>query len=547
MKNKRRLPLSIIILLIILALAAVLRLQHIKADPPPLLVHLTDSAGIYFDEAMYCHNARNKILFGSWVMDDWNPILYNAILTGIYFVGFKLFGISIVTVKIINILFGLLGITFLYLAIRRYLSESYALAIAALFAIDYYWTMYNRTGLLENFSILFFIFSYYFLVRAKEKPWNMALVGIFVTLAALSKYLFIYFFLTASAAVICHALWERKRRLIVKFLAGCIAVLTIWFFSIYLPFSSGFRKIGRGWADLSWPENLGKVFFNIYRNNLPRYMSLIPLLFIVGLFFSAMVLAKLWKKNPRPDILEIFVFLWIGGTFFEMAILNYQPLRYYLPLVPGLFLALSLVIKNRDWLREHKREILWVFLPLAALFYRFWIGLVKWPSAFLAFNYPVVTILLYPAILLVFLMWLKKNRGLEIAAGLYILCTLALSSLLIYYAQFYRQPEYKLESASTRLRSLPLGSVLMGNEAPRLALETKFKFFVAFEGWFNDEDPFRRLRPTHLLVLDKFWGGELVWIKNRFPEIAAKLTLYRRFPIWDTTISLYKVNYPPDY
>jgi 4-amino-4-deoxy-L-arabinose transferase-like glycosyltransferase len=307
-------------------------------------------------------------------------------------------------------LFGLLGISFVYLAVRRYLSESYSLAIAFLFALDYYWTMHNRIGLLENLSTLFFIISYYFLARSREKSWSMALVGVFVSLAALSKYLFLYFFLTASLAVIYQARQEKKRRLALKFFSGCFSILGLWFLLIYLPFSSAFRKIGRGWMDLSWPENVGKVFFNIYRNNLPRYMSLLPLIFITGLLFSAMVLVRLRRKNPRPDILELFVFLWLGGTFLEVAILNYQPLRYYLPMVPGLFLTLSLVIKNQDWLQEHKRKILWVFLLLAVFFYRFWIGLVIWPSAFLAFNYPAARFLLYPAFILVFLMWLKKNE-----------------------------------------------------------------------------------------------------------------------------------------
>jgi len=534
-------------LLLILAVAAIMRLQHIKADPPLSLVHLTLSAGVYFDEGMYSHNARNKILFGTWVMDDWNPLLYNAVLTGIYYVGFKLFGISIVTVKVVNILFGLLGIAFLYWAVRRYLSESYALAVALLFALDYYWTMHNRIGLLENFSTLFFIISYYFLVRSKEKSWNMVFVGIFVSLTALSKYLFLYFFVTASLAVIYQAWQEKKGRLILKFLAGCLFILGLWFLLVYLPFSSAFQKIGSGWADLSWPENIGKVFFNIYRNYLPRYMSLMPVLFVIGLLFSAMTLVRLRKKNPRPDTPELFVFLWLAGTFFEVAILNYQPLRYYLPAVPGLFLALSLVLRNLAWLREHKKEILWVFLLLAAFFYRFWIGLIIWPSAFLANNFVVIKFLLYAAIILVLGIWLKGGRRLEKAGILYIFGTLALSSLLVYYSQFYSRPDYRLESIAGRIRTLPPESVLMGNEAPRLALETKFRVFVAFEGWFNDEDPFSRYRPTHLLVLDKFWGGELVWIKRRFPEIADNLVLYRRFPIWDTTISLYKVKYPPGY
>ncbi|MDH7511366.1 MAG: glycosyltransferase family 39 protein [Clostridiales bacterium] len=535
---------SIVILLLILTLAAVLRLQHLKADPPQLLVHLCRSAGIYFDEAMYCHNARNKILFDTWTFDDWNPILYNAVLTGIYYVGFKIFGISIATVKVTNILFGLLGIIFVYLAIRRYLSESYALGLSFLFSLDFYWTMYNRIGLLENFSTLFFIISFYFLVKSKDKRGAMPLVGVSVAMAVLSKYLFFYFFPAALLAILYHSWSEKRWRPVAHFLAGFFSVLFVWFVSIYLPLSSAFRKIGSGWMELSWPENVGIFFFNLYRNNLSRYMSLIPFLFIAGLLFSAMVIVRLVKKNPPPDVLEVFVFLWLTGTFFQMAILNYQPLRYYLVVVPGLFFALSLAVKNRDWLKANAKPVALTFVFLGALFYKFWIGLVRPPSAFFAFNHIVLRIPLYLTLALIFVLWLRKSRQMEKAALLYVLVSLALASLFVYYSQFYKKPSYQVESAARRLRLLPSGSVIMGNEAPRLALETDFRFFVAFPGWFNDKDPFNQYRPTHLLVLDKFWGGELVWIQKRFPEVAANLRLHRRFPVWDTTVSLYKVNYP---
>ncbi|MEW5902396.1 MAG: glycosyltransferase family 39 protein, partial [Acidobacteriota bacterium] len=463
------------------------------------------------------------------------------------YAGFKLFGISIVTAKVANIVFGLLGVVFLYLAVRRYLGETCALGLTFLFGIDFYWVMYNRIGLLENFSTLFFILSFYFLVRAKEKPWNLALVGVCVGMAILSKYLFFYFFFSAGLAVLYHSRLEKKWAHLLRFLAGFLTVLVAWFLGVFLPLASSFRKIGSGWMDLSWPENIGKFFFNIYRNNLHRYMSLIPVLFIVGLLFAAMTLLRLWKKNPPPDILEVFVFLWMAGTFFQMAILNYQPLRYYLNIDPALFVAVSLAVKNRNWLRDHARQVAWVFIPLAAAFYKFWIGLVKFPSGFLAFNYRAVCFLIYPALILLILLWLRPRRRLEAVGTIYIVAALALSSLTIYYRNFYKKPIYELERISSSLRQLPEGSVIMGNEAPRLALETPFRFFPAFKGWFNDEDPFRRQRPTHLLVLDKYWGGELVWIRHRFREIVSRLELIHKYKIWDSTVTLYKVNYPPGY
>jgi hypothetical protein len=259
-----------------------------------------------------------------------------------------------------------------------------------------------------------------------------------------------------------------------------------------------------------------------------------------------MVLARIGKGSPPPNVREMFVFFWIAGTFLQMAILNYQPLRYYLNIIPGLFIALSLAVEQKGWLRKHARSVLWFFLPLAALFYKFWIGLVKYPSAFFVYNLTAVRILVYAAVILVFLTWWKESRH-DKTASLLIAAVMALSYLTVYYTQFYRRPVYRVQSAANQLRQLPPGSVIMGNEAPRLALETGFRLFPAFEGWFNDEDPFRRQRPTHLLTLDKYWGGELVWIRGRFPEIASRLNLIRRFPLWDTTVSLYRVNYPENY
>lgn len=542
LRNQNR-SLPVLALILILALAAGLRLRHIRADPPPLLVHLTNSAGIYFDEAMYCHNARNKLLFDTWMTDDWNPVLYNGILTGVYYAAFKLFGLSIVTMKTVNIVFGLLGVLFLYLAVRRSLSSSYALGFAFLFAVDYYWTMYNRVGLLENFSTLFFIISYYLAVRAKDKPLPMIFFGVCVALAVLSKYLFFYFFFAALAAVAYRARQDRRWRDVGHFLAGTMAVLSVWFFAVFIPLASSFRKIGSGWLDLSWPESVGQFFFNIYRNNMHRYMSLVPLLFIVALLFSASVVVRLWKRNPAPDLPELFVVLWMTGTFLQMAILNYQPLRYYLNIVPALFFAVSLAIKRRPWMRAHALPVLLVFLIMAPLFHRFWIGLVKYPSALFAFNFMGVRFLVYAAILAALWMWLKSGPRFDRAATVFIFGVLALSSLTIYYARFYQKPLYQLQAMSSSIRMLPPGSVIMGNEAPRLALETDFRLFPSFEGWFNDHDPFGEQRPTHLLTLDKYWGGEIRWIKRRFPDVVSRLKLLRQFPLWDTTVSLYKVNY----
>ncbi len=219
-------------LALLLVVAAVLRTQHIKADPPVILPQISGSAGIYFDEGIYCHNARNRILFGKWITDEWNPLVYSAPLTLIYYLGFKLFGISIVTVKAINILFGLLGILFFHAGVRRYLDSGPALALAALFACDFYWLMYNRLGLLENFSALCFLLGFYLFALSEEKRWPIFFLGLTAAVAALSKYLFAYFLFSTLLAVAFRA-WRRSdARQVLLFLAGGLTAVLPWLFAI---------------------------------------------------------------------------------------------------------------------------------------------------------------------------------------------------------------------------------------------------------------------------------------------------------------------------
>lgn len=530
-------------LALILILAAGLRLQHVKADPPLILPALSGSAGVYFDEGIYCHNARNKILFGRWIMDEWNPLVYNAPLTMIYFAGFKLFGISIVTVKVINILFSLLGILLFHAGLRTYMSSGQALALSGLFALDFYGLMYNRIGLLENFSSLCFLLSFYLFVRARGRQGMTFLLGLTVTLTALSKYLFLYFLISTLLAVAYQA-WRRSNvRLLISFLAGGLAVGLPWFLGIYLPFRATFSKIGSGWGMLSLPRSLSQVWSNLVQNPLSRYMQLLPVAALLLILFGGLMLLKLLraKEADRLRELDLFLFLWIAGAVLSMGILNYRPLRYYLPLWPALYLAISVLIRDRDWIRTQSR---W-FWPLtvipAALFIPLGRYLTARPSAF--FIFPLgLRALIYLSLAGIVLYFIFRSPALKRSLEGLVLAVMLGTSLFLYVGNFYLKPTYQLEAASRYLETLPAGSVLMGQEALRLTLETPFKAFMAYENWFNDQDLFNRYKPTHLIVLDKFGDMELGWIQRKYPEVAPRLKSVHKFPVWNTTMSLYSVQ-----
>lgn len=529
-------------LALILALAAGLRLQHIKADPPSILPALSGSAGVYFDEGIYGHNARNKILFGQWITDEWNPLVYNAPLTAVYFLGFKLFGISIVTVKIINIVFGLLGILLFYAGLRAVAPAGRALALSGLFALDFYGVMYNRIGLLENFSTLCFLLSFYLFVRAKGRTGWTFLLGLTVTLTALSKYLFVYFLISTLGAVGYQA-WRRSNlRLLASFLAGGLAVGLPWLFGIYIPFRGTFNKIGSGWGMLSLPQSFSQAWDNLAQSPLSRYVQLLPAAALVLILFGALILAKFLRNRgaDRMQDLDLFLVLWIAGAVLSMGILNYRPLRYYLPLWPAVYLAVSLLVRDRDWIRKHGRWFWPLALLPALLFIRLFRYMTIRPSAFFMFplSLRILIVLSLAGIAGYFIFsapFLKRY-----IEGLTLAVTLA-ASLFLYADTFYRNPTYNLEAATRYLGTLPAGTVIMGQEALRLTLGTPCKALMTYENWFNDEDIFNRFHPTHLIVLDKFGEMELGWIKRKYPEIVPRLDPVHKFPVWNSTMTLYRV------
>jgi len=525
----------------LLVIAATVRLQHIKADPPVLLPSISGSAGIYFDEGIYCHNARNRILFGQWITDEWNPLVYNAPLTLVYFLAFKIFGISIVTVKALSIFMGLAGILFFTLGTRAYLDTARSLGVAALFALDFYGVMYNRIGLLENFTCLCFLASFFLFIRARGRLRPLFFLGMTTAVAALSKYLFVYF-LVSTVLAVAYESWKRSdRRLLLSFLAGALAVGLPWFFGIYLRFRPMFDKIGAGWGMLSLPRSVGQAFSNLVHNPISRYLQLAPVAAFFLILFGGLFLLKLVRPKRVPlEPVDVFVLFWIAGGVLSMGFLNYRPLRYYVPLLPALFLAGSLLLKNRDAVGREARSFWLLTLVPAALFFPVLRMMTSRPSAFFVFP-PVLRVLIFLSLAGSVLYLTLRKESWKPVLEVVLVGLLLVGPLFLYKQHFLRNPIYDLEKATRFLETLPPGSVVMGQEAPRLTLGTPFRCLLAYENWFNDRDPFARFKPTHLIVLDRFGGAEAGWIRRWFPEKAARLELVLKFKVWDTTMTLYRV------
>jgi hypothetical protein len=209
--------------------------------------------------------------------------------------------------------------------------------------------------------------------------------------------------------------------------------------------------------------------------------------------------------------------------------------------MPAFYLAVSILIRDRDWIRS-KRRLFWplAILP-AVLFFLFLRFVATGHWIFLGFPL-VLRLLTFLALVAIIMFIVTPNASWKTAIEAAVFVVMLGCSLYLYNTHFYRKPTYNLEDASRFMETLPAGSVVMGQEAPRLALGTRFKTILAYDKWFNDKDSFKRFAPTHLLFLDKFNNAERDWIRHRYPDVSASLRLIRRFNVWDTTVSLYRVQ-----
>jgi hypothetical protein len=271
-------------------------------------------------------------------------------------------------------------------------------------------------------------------------------------------------------------------------------------------------------------------------------MQLLPTAGWLLVLFGAWALLKILRSrtSSRPNGLDLFIFFWIAGAILSMGLLNYRPLRYYLPLVPAIYLAVSLLIRDRDWIRSQSR-LFWPLAVLPALLFLPFFRLLASASSFFLVFPLVLRLLVFISLAGVILYFAASGTAWKNAGAAAVFIVMLSCSLFLYDTQFYRQPIYRLQAASCFMQTLPAASVVMGQEAPRLTLGTRFQAILAYENWFNDRDPFRRYAPDYLLVLDRFGDAEMGWIRRKFPKRAASLRRIRAFRVWDTTVSLYRV------
>ena len=556
--RRYRVPLAIgIIFIAIMAM----RFIHLDADSP---LDLDWSGGYFGDEMALAHNARNKVLFGEWTSDEWNPYIYSPLLTILEYAFFSVLGVGLVPLRLVNIFVLFLGFWLLLLTLRRERDWPTAILALGLLGFNYIFLIYNRIGLNDTFLVFPMLLTLYFWHRGLEKAPYLVLAGVSAFICYTTKATALYFTLAAALSLIWAIVQKvreagglKKGLLSLGFFLGGLGLSSLaWYGFFFLPNRERFNSAAQDWIGLAMPENLGRYWRNVTSPQILKYFSLSPIELLVGLSFMLWLLLTLLKDWKKIKPLEVFLSLWLLGGYLSIDGLNYHPLRYDVPLLPPLIiLTVLLLSKIWNWSASGKfnlKEVLtkgWPFI--------IWILFVTKLS--LGFTKLVIGISVFLALVSIFmLVLLSKPRLLGLAMGnsdrdrcTRRLLRSAVAGIVgfslviqgVQYCRWVRRPDYTVRNTSRELGRMPGENLLIaGLWAPLATIENRHRSLYLGKNWFNYRKTFSRYPVTHLFLWDGNNQEELRFLMERYPTIMERAVLLKIYNINRFPVRFYKIN-----
>ena len=434
-------------------LCVAVRLIALNADPPSWL---SWSTGIHTDEGYYTLDARHEALFGTPAPGNFHDRLLSPLLSVTQQGVFATFGTGLMQARLLSVVFGLLTLCVFWLALRRAYDVRTADFGALFLGLAPPFALYNRLALQETPTVFWLVLAF--------------------------------------------ALWAQGERS-GKFWSGA---------------SLGLAFVFKGLAVITLPVLLMPPDFPPAPNNggarLDTLLRVAPPL--LGAGGTLLLYFALWYGPHHAELSRMATYYRLHqmqphslasvGLNIKRGLIGGERgvFPYLLALLPvPCLLAARALGQWRQWTQADKYLTLWLgggltfcllssyapsryyvlFLPpLAGLAAR---GLVPW----------------------------KRPAQLAVV-GLFIVI-----SSVWYGAAWTSRTEARADAGRELTRLLPPGSVVIGEFAPALCLDTRFRAAPVQPGLSNDDHPVEWLNAAAITVSrTAFWEH---WWRSRYPQI----------------------------
>lgn len=553
---------SVLLLTIFLFLALLcLRLLHLPADPPETL---SASAGPYGDPGGYAYNARNKVLFGTWELDGFNPMYHTLIPHFVTYLIFKLFGVGIVQMNLVPVLFsGLVLILIYWLTVKIYTPFLARIAMCLL-GINFIFIMFSRVAN-RIMPMLFFVVLTlcFFQLGTKRHLWNL-LAGVATFLAFITKGVGLYILVACAAGFILYTLihseFRQKLTSFGLYLSGIVVAFIPWMVFIHRPYGYVLRSISSiNVQFLIPPKSLTKMAEHFWTRPALVFQNMPLISLLAGMTF-VILLFRLFHNPRRLALLDWILLFWYAGSYVYFAIIYQRVTRHFVPLV----IALSLLVVRfifeiyTPGPIEKPAKVspffvggLFVFLlfptsiwvkpllaRLSSSLTRVWTA-----TALLGLTCMGITLVL----LLLIRSWPQNLKFSLSDTHKRVLVLMLLLAITIIQGQKYLawalHPQFKLKQISVDLGSAFDQAVVSGLWAPVLCLENRHRAHESYPAFINDnKDYLRQFSITHVIATDFFGGLEKNYYWRNFPEDMENARLLVKYPIWRGSAFLYDLH-----
>jgi 4-amino-4-deoxy-L-arabinose transferase-like glycosyltransferase len=533
-------------------LMAGLRSADLRSDP---YRGLDWDTGIITDEGFYCHNARNLALFGRERLDEFNNMLVSPLLHYLQVVVFKAAGFSSVNSRGISVVLSLLTIAALFASLRRAFGPRVAITAALFLGLDHFNLLFNRMALNDTPAAFLAVCSLYAFVRFVESAGTsraawIGTAGALLGMTLVTRSLCIYLIPTGALAVwfAGDSLRARSRDLI-AIIAGISLVIFIYAAWWYLPHRVELNHMNAYYRTVqAQPDSVVRFLRNVRIAFLgdqygvfPNLVRHTPVIFGLALLFLGGWAAGFRARSAKETAVLRILALWVVTSWLVFAVSSYSPNRYFVTTFPALFgLAGFAIWRLREILHSLMASGIRSWFARTAITWILTYHAVEWllhrsnpwmlygiaTAAALAVGFRAArlsaTVGWKPAVALIAL-WAGINGG--------------------WLANWWLNREYTLYQSSVWLEgNLPRGSILLGDVAPGLAMDTAFQAVNVMKGFANDARPVESFapEPRYILTIDGSWKTPY-WIE-RYPRLVDPARRVRHWRVSKWMIGLYPAD-----
>jgi hypothetical protein len=545
----------------LLALLLFIRLFLLTADPP---YDLSTSGGPYGDPGGYSFNARNKVLYGTWEVDDYNMMYLSFPPHIMTFLSFKLLGVGLAQQNLVPVLFSLGSLLLFFLILRSRFSHAWALGGTSLLGFNYLFLMYSRVANRVMPSLFFVLLGLYFLQKKNRKPGYFFAAGMAFFLALISKSVVFYVLAGIGIGYLIYTLLHHEIKEIAKqiaFLAiGALAPGFLWLYFIYIPhrdFIHSFSELNVKF--LIPPAHLPTLMRNFWTRP-PILLEQMPIVCVLAALASLVLLSNLIRESKKIVLVDWIFFLWFLVGYLYYALIQQRVPRHVIPqIIPLIFLTISFGHHLLSHPSPRRKKPRFLFGLLLFLWFLFPVSLglkyltKQFPQVFTGQKIlNLVLLALSSGLVLLFFVCAKawSNRKTDVLPFSYkrALVFILLAAVLILqgsrYLQWALHPQFQFKEISQDLGKAFSKATIAGLWAPVISLENKHRAHEYFPGAINDyTDFFTRFGITHVFTTTH--AGEDKKFEQNFPEVMTRAKLLARYHIWMVDALLYDIHPVP--